>query len=410
LTSPETPARRILLVALLIVAGLLNYADRQIIAVLKPVLQIELHWSDIDYGRMTSVFQLAAALAYLGAGWFVDTLGWRRANPVAVGAWSLAAMAHGFARTTMQFTLVRVALGATEALGAPAAIKTIAVFFKASERSLALGVMNMANNAGAIATPLILPALAEAVGWRASFVVLGGLGLAWVAAWLFTVNGVSGDLASAEPAPPRGGLFAAVLRDRATWAIAGAKTLSDQVWWFLLFWTPDLLHRVFHLDMKAFGGPLAAIYFISAFGALIGGYASGRLIAGGMSVYGARKLTMLVCAVLVIPTPLLLMTQHVWIAVGLLGLTLAAHQGFSTNLFALITDVAPTSRVASVTSVGALFGNLGGMVALQAAGWLLATGFGYAPLLDAVAVAYLLALGWLQLLLPRERASGRITS
>jgi ACS family hexuronate transporter-like MFS transporter len=405
LTSTRPPIRRLLLVGLLIGAGLLNYADRQVIAVLKPLLQTELHWTDIDYGHMTSVFQLAAALAYLGAGWCVDRLGWRRANPAAVGAWSLAAMAHALAHTALQFTLVRLALGATEALGTPAAIKTIAVFFEARARSMALGVMNMANNAGAIATPLILPALAAAVGWRASFLILGGLGLAWVAAWIAIAKGVAGERAAGEDVPRDGALIGAVLKDRATWAIAGAKALSDQVWWLLLFWTPDLLHRVFHLDMKGFGGPLATIYLLSALGALIGGYASGRLITAGMSVIGARKLTMFVCAVLVIPTPLVLLTSNVWIAVGLLGSTLAAHQAFSTTLFALITDVAPASRVASVTSVGALFGNLGGMVALQAAGWLLAKGYGYGPLLDVVAVAYLLALGWLQLWLPRAKIS-----
>jgi ACS family hexuronate transporter-like MFS transporter len=395
---------RILLISLLIVAGLLNYADRQIIAVLKPLLQRELGWSDIDYGRMTSVFQLASAVAFLGAGWFVDRLGWRRANPVAVGAWSLAAMGHAFAHTVGQFTLVRIALGATEALGTPTAIKTIAVFFKASERSLALGAMNMANTAGAVLTPLVIPTLALTVGWRASFVILGGLGLAWAAAWVVVARmpGLEG-VVTAEAQSDKA-LISAVLKDRATWAIAGAKVLSDQVWWLLLFWTPDLLHRVFHLDMKAFGGPLATIYFVAAFGSLIGGYVSGRLIASGVSVNVARKSTMLVCALLVTPVPLLLLTHQVWIAVGLLSLTLAAHQAFSVNLFAIITDVAPQSRVASVTSVGALFGNLGGMVVLQTAGWLLAKGYGYAPLLDFAAVAYLLALGWLHLLLPRIKA------
>lgn len=389
--------RRVLLLGLLVAAGLLNYADRQVIAVLKPMLQHELKWSDLDYGRMASVFQLAAALTYLGAGWLVDRLGWRRANPIAVGAWSLAAMAHAAARTLGEFTFVRVALGATEALGTPTAIKTVAVFFKTHERSLAMGAMNMANNAGAVLAPLVLPALALAVGWRASFVVLGGLGLAWAAAWVAVSRGET----EAAVAPREELLAPVVLRNRSTWAICGAKTLSDQVWWLLLFWTPDLLQRLFHLDLKQIGPPLAVIYLVAAFGSLIGGWASGRLIARGMGVGAARKRVMLVCAVLVTPVPLLLLTHQIWIAVALLGLTLAAHQGFSVNLFALITDVTPQSRVASVTSVGALFGNLGGMAIVQAAGWSLVKGFGYAPLLGLAAVSYLLGLAWLQFLLPR---------
>jgi ACS family hexuronate transporter-like MFS transporter len=178
---------------------------------------------------------------------------------------------------------------------------------------------------------------------------------------------------------------------------------SDQVWWLLLFWMPDLLHRMFHLGMKQIGLPLALIYLIAAFGSLAGGYASARLMAAGFSLGSARKLTLLVCALLVTPVPLLLLTHNVWIAVGLLGLTLAAHQGYSVNLFALITDVTPRSRVASMTSVGALFGNLGGMAILQAAGWLLARGYGYGPLLGLAAVSYLLGLAWLQALMPTVR-------
>ena len=403
--KPLSATRRNLLLALLVVAGLLNYADRQIIAVLKPMLQTQMGWTDIDYGRMTSVFQLAAAISYLWAGWFVDWLGWRRANPIAVGSWSLAAMAHGLAATLGQFTLVRIALGATEALGTPTAIKSIAVFFKASQRSLAMGAVNMANNAGAIVTPLVVPALALAIGWRGSFVILGALGLAWAAAWVMLARGgdLPQDRAAADPKPERVSLRA-VLNDRATWAIAGAKFLFDQVWWFLLFWTPDLLHRVFHLGMKDFGPPLAVIYFVAAFGSLMGGYASGRLIAGGMSVDRARKLTLLVSALLVTPIPLLLLAHNLWLAVALLGLTLAAHQSFSVNIFAVITDVTPQSRIATVTSIGALCGNLSGMLVLQAAGWLLANGYGYGPLLGLASVSYLLALGWLQLWLPRIRA------
>lgn len=391
--------RRVFLLGLVVVAGLLNYADRQIIAVLKPMLQQELKWSDIDYAHMASAFQLAAAFAYLGAGWLIDSLGWRRANPLAVAAWSFAAMAHAGARTLGQFTLVRVALGATEALGTPTAIKTVAAFFGVRERSLAMGAMNMANNAGAVVTPLVVPGLALAFGWRGAFLVLGGLGLIWSVVWIVAARNEPEDAAPARTP----GVILSVLGQRSTWAITGAKVLSDQVWWLLLYWTPDLFHRLFHLGLTEIGPPLAVIYTAAAFGSLIGGYASGRLIASGVSVGAARKIVLFVCALLVTPIPLLLLTHDVWIAVGLLSLTLAAHQGFSINLFALIADVTPQTRVASVTSVGSLFGNLGGIAVLQAAGWLLTNGFGYGPLLGLAAASYLLGVAWLQILLPRIR-------
>jgi len=394
--------RRTLLLGLLGLASILNYADRQIIAVLKPLLQQDLHWSDLDYGRMTSIFQLASAVAFLGAGQLVDRMGWRRANPLAVGSWSLAAMGHAFAHTLGQFTGVRIALGATEALGTPTVIKTAAVFFEAQDRSLAMGLMNMANNFGAVITPLIIPGLALAVGWRQSFLVLGGLGLIWSAGWWLLVRN--------EPEEPRGPApridLLAAAKAKATWGITGAKVMSDQVWWFLLFWTPDLLHHVFHLGLKEIGLPLAVIYAGAGVGSVAGGYASTRMVRTGMAVGRARKLTLLACALLATPVPLLLLTHSVWIAVGLLSLTLGAHQGYSSNLFALFADVTPHERVASATSIGSLFGNLGGMAVLQAAGWLLANGYGYTPLLALASVSYLMGLAWLQLLVPKVRLCG----
>ena len=396
-------ARNRLILAMLIFGGVLNYADRQIIAVLKPMLQADLHWTDLDYGRLTSVFQLASAIAFLGSGWLVDRVGWRRANPLAVGLWSLAAMAHAVARTVGQFTVARLALGATEALGTPTAVKTIAAVFRNEERSLAFGIMNAANTLGAVITPLLIPLLALKVGWANSFLITGGLGLVWVAVWLLVSPGGAHEpvAAAIETSPAVEKVrWRVVLADRRTWAIAGAKVLSDQVWWLLLFWMPDLFHRVFHLSMQAFGAPLAVIYACAAAGSLIAGYVSTRLLAAGVSLNMARKLTLLAAAVLVLPVWFVPQMGNYWWATAILGLTLAAHQGFSVNIFALATDITPAPRVATVISVGALCGNLAGMVILQVAGWVLGRGYGYGPLLAVASVSYLLAVGWIQLLLP----------
>lgn len=402
--------RRFLL-ALLIVASILNYADRQIIAILKPVLQEDLHWTDADYGHLAATFQLSAAIAFLFTGWFTDKVGLKVANPLAVGSWSLAAMAHGLAHTVAQFTFARAALGATEALGTPTGIKTIATVFDAKSRSLALGLLNAAGNLGAVVTPLFVPFLAAAVGWRNTFAIVGGAGLVWVAVWFLSGAGNS-DAFKPRPvetpetavAPPVEKVrWIDVLRDRATWAVMGGKALFDQVWWFLLFWTPDLFHRVFGLSMKEFAVPLACIYLIAASGSLITGAVVNRLLAAGWTINRARKTVMLVCALLVTPVPLVLHAPNPWIAVALLGLTLAAHQGFSVNVFGIITDVVPTQRVGTVTSLGALAGNLAGMAVLQLAGVLLTNGVGYLPLFLMASCAYLLALAWIHLWLPTLR-------
>ena len=395
-----------LILVMLIASGMLNYADRQIIAVLKPLLQASLHWSDRDYGHLTSVFQFASAIALLGSGWAVDRIGWRRANPLAVGGWSLAAMAHAFTRTLGQVTLARVALGGAEAFGTPAAIKTIAAVFRNEDRSLALGLLNAANSLGAIITPLIIPWIALQLGWANAFLVTGGLGLVWVAVWLMASPGK--DPAHAAPLAPQPVdrvRWSVVLGDRGTWAVAGAKALSDQVWWLLLFWMPDLFHRVFHLSMAGLGAPLAVIYGCAGVGSLIGGWAPTSLLRRGVGLNLARKSTLLGAALLVTPVWLVLAVHNAWAATEILGLTLAAHQAYSVNVFALAADIAPASRVATVVSVGAFCGNMAGAAILQGAGWVLNAGYGYGPLLALASVSYLLGVGWIQLLAPQITAA-----
>jgi ACS family hexuronate transporter-like MFS transporter len=393
--------RRWLILGLIIAAGILNYVDRQIIAVLKPVIESDLHWTDRDYSRLTLAFQTSAAFAFVFTGWIIDRLGVKWANPLGVATWSLAAMAHGWATTFPQFAVARVALGASESMGTPSGMRTLASLFTARQRSWAIGVLNASGNFGAIFTPLIVPFVAAAYGWRSTFVIVGALGFGWVILWLAATAGLRND--PAPPATLADGPKASILVDRRTWAIAGAKTLSDQGWWLLLFWAPDFFHRVFGMGLTKFGAPLATIYGCAAAGSLAAGFAASRLLSRGLSVNTVRKGMLLLAAILVLPLPLALHVHDAWLAVGLIGLMLAAHQAFSVNLFGVITDIIPADRVGRVTSFGALCGNLGGMAILFVAGEVLSRGFGYGPLFAWLACAYLLAIGWLQLLLPRLR-------
>ena len=249
-------------------------------------------------------------------------------------------------------------------------------------------------------TPLIIPAVALSFGWRASFVFVGAVGITWAVVWLFAARHLprSADVTSAVRNEGGAGT---ILTDRRTWAIAIAKALSDQVWWLLLFWTPDFFHRQFGLGLAQLGPPLAVIYGCAAAGSIIAGLVSTRLIRSGVAVGKARKWAMLICALLVTPAPLALHVHDYWLAVGLIGLMLAAHQGFSVNLFALVADIVPAERVGRVTSFGSLCGNLAGMAIVFAAGELLARGYGYEPFFLVAAASYLLGIGWIQLLLPR---------
>jgi len=388
---------RWIIVAMVFVAVMLNYVDRQILALLKPTLEAQFRWSDQDYANMGTAFQVATAFAFLGTGWFLDRIGLRIGFALGVLVWSLAGMAHAFATTVPAFFAARILLGIAESVGTPAAVKSAATYFNHKDRQIALGIGNTAPNIGAIVTPLFIPALALAYGWQSAFLVAGGLGLIWVVVWFsIRIQPVALDAVAPAPVP-----WLKVLWTRGTLAIAIAKVLSDQVWFFMLLWLPDLFHRLFGMEQGKLGLPVALVYLLAACGALTGGFLPSRLMAAGWSVDRARKLTMLGYALLVLPVVFVQSVSSPWSAALLLGLVLFAHQGFSTNVFGVVTDITPARSVGSRIGIAAFCGNLCSIGMIQFQAYALAQGWGYAPALAICAGSYLAALLAIHLLIPR---------
>jgi ACS family hexuronate transporter-like MFS transporter len=394
-------ARRWAIVALAFTAIMLNYVDRQVIALLKPMLQGEYGWSDRDYSYMASAFQFCAAVSFLGTGWFIDRIGLRRGFAIGVAAWSLAGMAHAFVSSVAGFIGVRALLGAAESIGTPAQVKTAGTYFPPEQRSLMLGIGNMASNFGAVVAPLSVPALALWLGWRAAFLITGGLGLVWVVAWL-AVTPRAGRAETTTGAGEAGKVpWLSMLGDRRQWAVVAAKAFSDQCWWFLLFFMPDLFHRMFGLSQGQLGLPIAFIYALAALGSLSGGVLPTWLMSRGVGIDRARKGSMLVYALLILPVPTVLLTGDPWVAAALLGLGLFAHQGFSTNVFGMTADIFPARMIGTAIGIGAFAGNLSGMAMIEGAGFSLDNGYGYGPMLMLCGGSYLVALLLVQLLVPR---------
>lgn len=386
-----------LLIVMLFLGNALNYVDRQVLALLKPTLEAEFGWSDDDYAHLGSAFQLAAAAALLGVGWFIDRLGVRWSYAIAVAVWSAAGAAHALATTVQQFVTARVVLAIGETVSTPAGMKSAALYIPEKRRNMAIGLINTAPNIGAILTPLLIPPFALAFGWKAAFVVTGALGAFWLVGWWMGTRNLKPVTAAPERAPVNWGeLFA----DRRSWAVIGAKFLTDCVWWFVLFWMPDFFNRVFKLGQGDLGWPIAIIFSLAALGAITSGGLYPILLSRGWSMNRARKSSMLFYAIAVLLMPLALFTHSPWIAAVLIGMGLFAHQGFSTNIFGMSTDIVPTVRIASVIAMGAVAGNLSGMGIIELAGWSLQNGHGYTPMFAICGGAYLAALLFIHLVVP----------
>ncbi len=404
MTEPPQPSfGRWFLFIMVALAGILALVDRQIISVLKPTMAAELGWSDDDYGTLGAWFQGAMAVSLLAAGPLVDRIGVKWANVVGVFTWSVAAMFHGLAHSLVQFTICRIGLGATEAMGTPTAIKTVATILPPNQRSAGFGLINAIASVGAITSPILIPFMAQPFGWRGAFVMAGIAGIVWSAVWIVSTRKARFGDAPAAPTSAPEAPRPSILRDRATWAIAGAKLLSDSTWWLMLFWMPDFLNRQYGLTGVAIGPPLALAYAGGALGALVSGGIATRLLSRGLPVNRVRKLAMLVSGLMVLVLPLATQAGSAWGAAAILAVVLAAHQGFSTNLFALIADVTDKPKIGRVTSFAAFCGNIGGMTIVKVAGLVLTAGLGYTPLFIFAGLSYLLALAWIHLLLPRIR-------
>lgn len=415
--------------ALLFFATTINYVDRQVIGILKGTLQGEFGWSEIDYSNIVFAFQTAYAIGLLLAGRLMDRLGTKLGYAVAIVVWSLAAIAHaeatvfgpwaasmlalvGFAATpsVAGFIAARFALGLGEAGNFPAAIKATAEWFPKKERAFATGIFNSGTNVGALLTPLAVPWITLTYGWYWAFVITGVLGFGWLVLWWATyappeshprlsaaeLAFIRSDAAEATTAIP----WAAVMRHREAWAFAIGKFMTDPIWWLYLFWIPDFLQRNHGLDLTSLGLPIVVIYLIADVGSIGGGWLSSALIKRGWSINAARKGAMLVCALCVVPIVFAANATNLWVAVILIGIAAAAHQGWSANIFTFSSDMFPRRAVGSVVGFGGMAGAVGGMLISKVTGYMLEWTGSYYSVFLVAGSAYLLALLVIHLLVP----------
>jgi ACS family hexuronate transporter-like MFS transporter len=433
MSTPTSTHYRWVICGLLFCAAAINYIDRQIIGILKTTLQTEFSFDERAYGAIVFSFQAAYAIGLLVAGRVMDRIGVRLGFALAVVVWSLGAMAHSMANSfswlqfptvsmdppavvmlgsaTAGFALARFVLGLGEAGNFPASIKAVAEWFPKRERALATGIFNSGTNVGALITPILVPWIVVRWGWQWAFIATGLLGFVWVAFWLVTYRAPekhrrvsAAELALIHSDPPESTdpvAWSRLFPHRQLWAFALGKFLTDPIWWLYLFWVPDFLQRNHGLNLKTMGLPLVVIYLVADIGSIGGGWVSSNLLKRGWTSNAARKTAMLICALAVLPIFFAAQTTNLWVAVGLVSLAAAAHQGWSANLFTLTSDMFPKQAVGSVVGIGGMAGAIGGMfIALLVSEILQRTG-SYVPIFIIAGSAYLFALLLIHLLAPR---------
>ncbi len=436
--------------ALLFFATTVNYLDRQVLSLLKPMLEDKFGWSNSQYADIASVFQFTYAISMLFAGRIIDKLGTKKGYTWAIIIWSIGAMIHALAIpigegiasvlgwigiaavpvSVLGFMFARAILGFGESGNFPAAIKATAEYFPKKERSFATGIFNSGTNVGAILAPLTVPWIAKNWGWEAAFLIIGAVGLLWLFFWLIyyerperqkrlkatELTYINSDTEITEAEVP--GVkkekvsWIKLLGYKQTWAFSIGKFLTDGVWWFFLFWLPAFLKDQYGMTGTQIMLPLVVLYSLTMFGSIGGGWFPMYFIRKGYHPYDGRMKAMLMIAFIPLVVLLAQPLGHIsfWMPVIFIGIAASAHQAWSANIFTTVSDMFPKKAIGSVVGIGGMAGGIGGVIITKAGGALFDhykalghIGTGYTIMFAFCAVAYLIAWMVMKSLVPKYK-------
>jgi len=411
-TQPQSNIRWVM-VALLFFATTINYIDRQVIGLLKPFIQGDLHWDEADYGYIVTAFQVAYAIGMIISGRLLDKFGTKLGYSLSILVWSIGATLHSVMHSVLGFGAVRAVLGFGEAGNFPAAVKTIAEWFPKKDRALATGIFNSGSTIGAILAPVIVAAVTIHFGWRWAFIITGSLGFIWVIFWYMSyqsplnhkkVSVSEQDYILSDNIhedKEKGMSWGTLFRYKQTYAICFSRFITDWVWWFFLFWMPDFLNKSQHMDIRATVVPLIIIYTMASFGGILGGALSSGFIKAGRSIDFSRKTTILICALMVLPLIFVAQMQNGMFVVILIGFAAAAHQGWASNIYTIVSDIYPKNTVGTMIGLSGFTGAIGGALSASFVGLILKFSGSYTLIFGIASSMYLVAWLTLKIFIPR---------
>lgn len=425
------------IVVLLFCATTINYIDRQVIGLLKPILQADLGWDEADFGFIITIFNTAYAVGMIIGGRMLDKFGTRIGYTLTILVWSIGGMLHAAVRSVAGFAVMRAILGIGEAGNFPAAVKTTAEWFPKRDRAFATGVFNSGSTIGAIVAPFIVAVISEMWGWQWAFIITGAAGFVWIVAWLLlydapekhkrvnaaelayitqdqcasTSPDTTDTTTSPEPehtqnTPPSEGQGEALLslfRYRETYGIFLGRFVTDWVWWFFLFWIPDYIMTTHHIDLKATALPLVIIYLMANCGGLAGGALSSWFIRKGYPVDSARKTTILIFGCLVLVLNIVPYVDNLWLMAVLIGIAASTHQAWASNIFTIVSDIYPKNLIASMTGLSSVGGAIGGALGASFVGLLLQYTGSYSIVFMIASCMYILAWLFLKIFIPSSK-------
>lgn len=381
--------RKWIIATLLFLATLLNYLDRQVLALVSPVLRIHFSLSAAQYARLLNAFLLGYTVMQVLAGWFVDRLGARKGLMLAMAWWSLAGAAAAAARNPLELAICLCLMGAGEAANWPIAVKAIGEWFPPATRATAVGFFNAGSSAGAVLAPLIVTALTLRFSWRIAFLFCGALGLFWIVPWRSAYSQPPFDAETRHDHPSRSLSFLADVR---AWGIILARFFGDSIWYFYIFWLPDYLSHSLSLSLAAIGVVAWIPFLAAALGNFAGGGASGALVRSQCSVVRSRLIVMGGSAMVMATGAGIRWIHTEFLAIAAISLVVFAYSAWAANVLTLPSDIFPRSQVATITGAAGTTAGVGGMMTMWLTGRIV-DHFSYGPIFVGLGCLPLLAFG-----------------